>query len=134
MKTAPLPYALFLVDGPRVWYFPLPHGVSLTIGRSSECDLVVRHRCMSRKHAVLHVGERLVIEDLGSANGTFVADRRVAPERIAVVELGEPIMLGTLKASIVEQRPSGARLPRAWFGPRERAERESSRPSAPDGF
>lgn len=118
MKKAAPKYALYVVDGPRVWHFPLPEGVALTIGRSSDCDLVVKHPCLSRKHAVVHVGDRIVIEDLGSANGSFVADRRIGPRCIAVVELGEPITLGTLKGSIVEERASGARLPREWFAPR----------------
>jgi serine/threonine protein kinase len=47
------------------------------IGRDTKCDLVVASDEVSRRHARLTVGERDVfIEDLGSANGTFVNRRR----------------------------------------------------------
>jgi len=118
-------HGLFVLDGARVWHFPLPQGVSLTIGRSSECDIVIRHPSVSRRHAVLHVDDRIVIEDLGSSNGTFVAGRKIGQHRIAVIELGEPLGLGSLTGSIVEQRASGVALPPACFDPRPRGARDS---------
>lgn len=127
MKVSFERYGLFLVDGARVWHFPLTEGVPLTIGRSSECDLVVKHPCMSRRHAVLHLADRIVLEDLGGANGTFVGGRRLLPQRIAVVELGEPLSLGTLAGSIVEHRASGVPLPPSCFASRPRAGTSSPR-------
>lgn len=45
------------------------------LGRGEECEVRVEHRSVSRRHAVLHVFDGVVwIEDLGSANGTFVRD------------------------------------------------------------
>jgi pSer/pThr/pTyr-binding forkhead associated (FHA) protein len=54
----------------------------VTIGRSPECDIHINDLGLSRVHARLVPGEDGVqVEDLGSANGTFVNDRRVGKER-----------------------------------------------------
>ncbi len=53
-------------------------GDSLVIGRSSASDLLVADRYLSRRHARLYrEGDGLVIEDLGTRNGTFVNGVRV---------------------------------------------------------
>ena len=45
----------------------------LTIGRGSDCDLVLDEPEMSRRHAVIeNSGDGIYLRDLGSANGTFV--------------------------------------------------------------
>lgn len=46
------------------------------IGRSRRCDLVVNHVLVSRQHAKLERdGDRYVLVDIGSANGTFVNEQ-----------------------------------------------------------
>jgi pSer/pThr/pTyr-binding forkhead associated (FHA) protein len=45
----------------------------LTIGRSSDCDLVLDEPEMSKRHAMIeNSGDAILLRDLGSANGTFV--------------------------------------------------------------
>ncbi len=45
----------------------------LTIGRGSECDLILDEAEMSRKHAMIeNFGDGIYLRDLGSSNGTFV--------------------------------------------------------------
>jgi pSer/pThr/pTyr-binding forkhead associated (FHA) protein len=45
----------------------------LTIGRGSDCDLVLDEPEMSRRHAMIeNSGDLIYLRDLGSANGTFV--------------------------------------------------------------
>ncbi|HUQ21854.1 MAG TPA: FHA domain-containing protein [Gaiellaceae bacterium] len=55
---------------------PLRH--ALTIGRDPDNDIVLAQKTVSRRHAVLtFVEERWLIEDRGSANGTFVNAERI---------------------------------------------------------
>jgi len=64
-----------LVAGTR--QYPLLPGDWL-IGRSAQAGLAITDALASREHAVVRVGvEAVVVEDLGSRNGTFVNDRRV---------------------------------------------------------
>ncbi len=60
------------VEG-RVTVIELPASGKLVIGRGEDCDVVLDHPSISRRHASLEIGEQLRIEDLGSANGTFIA-------------------------------------------------------------
>lgn len=53
-------------------------GDSLLIGRSGDADLIIPDPSLSRRHARLFLdGEQLMIEDLGSQNGTWVDGTRV---------------------------------------------------------
>jgi serine/threonine-protein kinase len=50
-----------------------------TVGRDKTCSIVISHPAVSRKHAKLFLaGPLLHVEDLKSANGTFVNNSRVA--------------------------------------------------------
>ena len=54
-------------------------GSSLKVGRSPEADVTIGESSVSRIHALLsRRGEDLIIEDAGSANGTYLNDARVA--------------------------------------------------------
>jgi diguanylate cyclase (GGDEF)-like protein len=62
------------------------------IGRSSRCDLPIDQESISRNHArISWDGQRHVIEDLGSTNGTFVND--VVVKRSPLKD-GDQIKLG----------------------------------------
>lgn len=64
----------------------------VTIGRSPDNDLPVDNLAVSNHHArVYYEGNRLVVEDLDSLNGTFVNDLRV--ER-ATLHDGDSIWIG----------------------------------------
>jgi pSer/pThr/pTyr-binding forkhead associated (FHA) protein len=60
----------------------LPIANSISIGRSPDNDLVLTEGHPSRQHAKLYLqGNEPWLEDLGSANGTFVNDERIEAPR-----------------------------------------------------
>jgi len=67
---------LIVVKGPTAEgsKFQLNQGQSFTIGRASECDIKLSSTGVSKQHCSLTPlsGFRIEIEDLGSANGTYV--------------------------------------------------------------
>lgn len=65
----------------------------LTIGRSDKCRIPLEDTYVSQMHARLFGrGERVMVEDLGSTNGTYVNGRRInAP---AEVHRGDRIKIG----------------------------------------
>jgi hypothetical protein len=53
------------------------------IGRGKHCDLVVNSAKVSREHAAItREGDAYFIEDLGSSNGTWFDEQRIARRRI----------------------------------------------------
>jgi serine/threonine protein kinase len=62
------------------------------IGRTSDCDIVVRAADVSKQHCrILVDAEEIVVEDLDSSNGTFVNDRPV--KRFPLVD-GDRLRIG----------------------------------------
>ncbi len=85
----------------------LPASGRVVLGRSSEADVNLPHSSVSRRHAVLHLGPAIEIEDLGSANGTLVGLRALSAGEKVAIALGEPVTIGAI--SVVVQR--GAAMP-----------------------
>ena len=66
-------------EGDRVRIHALQQGV--TVGREKGCDVVLTAPRVSRRHCRIEVGDdRVVLHDLGSANGTAVNGVAVAPD------------------------------------------------------
>lgn len=84
---------LFVLAGPDLARsFRL--GERTTLGRSEECQVVLRDRSISRKHAVLVCsGGQWFVQDLGSTNGVSKDGRRA--ERIELAD-GDEFKLGDL--------------------------------------
>jgi hypothetical protein len=63
-----------------------------TIGRDPACDVVLMSdEAVSKKHAVIKtVGNKSTLEDLGSTNGTFIGDKRIARHEL---RHGETILI-----------------------------------------
>lgn len=71
---------------------------SISLGRSSLCEIVVSRETVSRLHArVVREGPRFLLQDAGSVNGTFVnGERLTAPHLLAHrdrIGLGSPAPL-----------------------------------------
>lgn len=59
--------------------FVLMEGATATIGRSPSNDICIPERHVSRRHAVISYRDGIfMISDLGSANGTFVNNQKLA--------------------------------------------------------
>ena len=72
--------------------FPLKSNREVTIGRGSEHDMVLDEDMVSRSHArILTFDGQVVVEDVGSTNGTLVNGERV--ERY-VLKSGDQILIG----------------------------------------
>ncbi|HET7501945.1 MAG TPA: sigma 54-interacting transcriptional regulator [Kofleriaceae bacterium] len=95
---------LFVIGNGTFQTHPLQDSGTLTIGRSSNCDIEVDDQSISRRHAILSIGETVTIEDLGSANGTVVRGKRLSFGHPVIISVGELVGLGN--ASITLQRRS----------------------------
>src|SRR4051812_48827534 len=60
--------------------FALPEAGRVSVGRAPENDIQVDDPSVSRHHLCLHVGATIQVEDLGSANGTYVVQSLADPE------------------------------------------------------
>ena len=87
---------------------------SMTVGRSSESDVCIPIDEISRNHARLQSAvDGIVVEDLASANGTFVNDQRVHASTL--LKAGDEVRFDTVRfllmspAQEMQQRGSGAR-------------------------
>jgi len=74
---------------------PLPESGTLIVGRAHDSDVRIDDAQISRHHVKIHVGAKIEVEDLGSANGTKVRGALLAVGTRAVVEPGEVIDLGS---------------------------------------
>ncbi len=125
MPGLPATVQLLVLTGDDVEVHPLPASGRVVLGRSSESDVRIDDPSVSRRHAILHLGAPLRVEDLGGANGTFVRRPEQRAEQDATrglrqlsgetveIALGEPVTLGS--AIVVVRRapaeagdPSGA--------------------------
>jgi pSer/pThr/pTyr-binding forkhead associated (FHA) protein len=65
----------------------------IIVGRSSDLDMVLVEDMVSRKHAKITAsGDQIVIQDLGSTNGTFVNGEKIKKARL---KEGDRILIGT---------------------------------------
>jgi DNA-binding NtrC family response regulator len=124
--------------GEETVVFDLPSEGEVSLGRAEENDVRIEHPSVSRKHALLHVGETLRIEDLGAANGTCVRDargsrdptqtqgvRRLVRDR-AEISVGDSILLGTVCAVLRHVREAPAHFPDP--------DQDVADPARPDGI
>src|SRR5262249_26075431 len=99
-------------SGDAVSVHALPPGGRLTVGRAAESDIVIDDPAVSRRHAVIHAGPPLVVEDLGGPNATMlsraaerghggetVALRRLSSERVTLA-VGDRLNFGAAVAVV----------------------------------
>lgn len=92
------------------WGATLPVGGEVVrVGRSADAGVLAgpldSYDTVSRRHAEIRMdGDRLVVRDVGSANGTFVNDRRLVPSADHEVHAGDVLSFSsTLRVEVREQ-------------------------------
>jgi predicted component of type VI protein secretion system len=76
---------------------PLKPGITV-VGRRPECDVRIPISTVSRKHCrFVKKDEQFVIQDLGSANGTFLNSKRIMEE---VINAGDQIAIGAFRFTV----------------------------------
>lgn len=91
---APISHVLVaFVDGTTL-PIELPEVGTLTLGRSSACQIVLDHPSISREHARFGAGDAFTVEDLGSRNGTRVRGVPLAPRMPATLHPGDVVECG----------------------------------------
>jgi hypothetical protein len=87
-------WLIVMSEGPRFGDMIRISGPSFMIGRAGDCDLVLEDGAASRQHAKIRLednGQKYVLHDMATDNGTFVNDNTQTP-----VELknGDTIRIG----------------------------------------
>jgi pSer/pThr/pTyr-binding forkhead associated (FHA) protein len=130
------PLNLEIVEGPGVG-LKVPLRRPIVIGRGEEADLVLDNAHTSRAHARITPGSdgHASVEDLGSANGTFVNHVDVhAPTQMSV---GDELVIGvsvlTLSAADLDRRATAVHsVPTDAAGPqRSGPQRPGPQPHGP---
>ncbi len=104
-------FVVTVVEGPDVggqWTVDATQPAPLRIGTGTGCEVQLRDRMVSRRHASVCVEDtRLRLLDLGSTNGTFVDGMNVKDVSIATTRV---IQLGSTKLRIERAGPMALRL------------------------
>ena len=83
----------------------------ITIGRLEGNDLILDHPSVSRVHARLWIeAGRVYLEDLGSSNGTFIGERRLAKGWRSLLKPGQNMRFGDVGAVFTASAPAGGKL------------------------
>jgi pSer/pThr/pTyr-binding forkhead associated (FHA) protein len=90
--------------------YVLDDPTTITVGRSSESDLMLIEGMVSREHAKFELASgKLTITDIGSTNGTFVNGERVRSRQL---DEGDRVLIGTTILKVVFSRlPVGTKPP-----------------------
>src|SRR6185436_6923596 len=89
----------------------LPPSGAVTLGRGDDADIKLDDTAASRRHAILHLGTDVRLEDLGSSNGTIVRGKQYKKQTVDL-GAGDSIELG--KTLAVLQPDELSDRPRPW--------------------
>ncbi|MGE3974432.1 MAG: diguanylate cyclase, partial [Bdellovibrionales bacterium] len=101
-----VPPSLVLVMGPielmgKQWYITKPQSI---VGRSSECDVFVDDKSVSKNHLQLSlVGQKVSLVDLGSTNGTELSGAKVKANEPHPLRNNDQIRVGNVLFKFLEK-------------------------------
>jgi DNA-binding NtrC family response regulator len=93
---------LVVVRGALARHTLATDGGPIVLGRGHEADIDLDEPEASSRHAVIHGGSPPTLEDLGSANGTIIAGRRLQPGEVVELAEGDAVQIGG--ATLIVQR------------------------------
>jgi hypothetical protein len=105
LKIAPTNPYLRITLGDEIKTFPIRPGIA-HIGRSTVNDIVINHPTISQKHASIEYSRTgVMLKDLGSTNGTYVAGQAVKEKFLNVqdsVQFGavHALFIGGIKKQV----------------------------------
>lgn len=105
MSETPL-YVLRFISGKyQGGEFPLSNGSEVVVGRSSDLDMVLVEDMVSRRHAKIAMNDgNIILQDLGSTNGSFVNGEKVKRVRLRD---GDRVLIGTSIIKLIKRNASG---------------------------
>src|SRR6188474_743504 len=109
METDVQDYVLILVTEAGIQVARLPASGSLVIGRGSKADVRVTDTRMSRRHARIHLGTSLRVEDLCSVNGTSLNGNLLVPGQTRTFQPDDMLRAGGT-AILLRSHPRGEPL------------------------
>ena len=108
-----------VIKGGGVKTLPLPRAGSCVLGRGGDWrpadnPRTIDHPSISRRHAAVHLGKTIEVEDLQSTNGTWVRGQRLPPETRVTLQPGEVFTLGKEIVCLVEAPQEFRHLTSVW--------------------
>ncbi len=100
---------LLILEQGDVRAVSLPASGSLSIGRADDADVRIDSDSISRRHATVHIGEAVEVEDVGSSNGTKVGGQRLERGVRIAVEAGDLIEFGGVSVVVQGALVEGSR-------------------------
>lgn len=77
----------------------------MSLGRSSRNDVVIKDKFVSKNHLLIREkNQRYYLEDLGSANGTFLNGVKIDPNELIELQNNDKIGVGFIQFIFVNKR------------------------------
>jgi hypothetical protein len=68
----------------------------LIIGRSFSADITISNEMLSKEHLAIKIsGNRVIVTDLGSTNGSYIDGKKIEPRESVVLTKGSKLILGS---------------------------------------
>ncbi len=98
---------IYVISGPdKGRSFDL-EGDTIYIGRSPDNDIQINDKSVSRKHLkIVRRGDKYLLKDLESKNGTFIKGKRISPDDEIEVKEGVSVAIGNILISLGEVYPT----------------------------